>query len=1356
MTPTVTLQTAPSVTVSPVSGNPLQFDVTFVGASGDSVQPTLEVVNGVNLSGTPLAASDMASANVTPIKGPSPVFLVNNPDPTSAYSLIPQTYSRSNASVAMDSSGDFVITWDQAVPNSQNQGSVTDIEARRFHPVSFTSPANAQTGVQYVSGVQVPGIEAMANQFQVNTFTANSQSEPSIGMDAQGNFVIAYTGVGADLSAFNGIVAQKFNRDGDRVGNELEVNSTNFSSTDINYLPYVAMAQDGTFLITWTDTTDPGFVEGTPFVANVQAVVYSSTENVLVPQEGLGNGGAAPTASFDANDDYTVTYNVIADTDNNGTNSAGVYATEYQLFATGSTTTVANTLIRPEFRVNSANVNGGTTGNAYWPGDQYDGRAASDANGDLTIVYSGFGADVSDFTAASGQMMTLIAQEMTATNNSDLLQYLPGIAPTMYPLIPLSSNGNIDGEINEILIAMTDYGATASQIGRMRAILYNTMGLMDGEATGVLASTFDANPVTQGGTTTLQNGDILNATRSGNDEVNIIDINQTVAGGTFIIQLVNNELGLYQNITVPIATIGAVPNTVLDPVNTTKNILNALDSSKLVGINWPLPLNEGPVQVRYLGTGLAADEVAARLGTAWDVVAPFAPLGTVGDYFFEVTFQGEVHDTSVTIADAGGDTLVTASSNEQQTLYIPTASNGKFYLSIGGNLTTLMSSPGLTAAGLAGAIQSVTGAGTVACAYLGISNQAVNGVPTACYGYTINYVGTDAGKIEVVPGFVEAPVNPVSGLPQWNGVDGFVVENHQGGSTAAPAPMYAEEFAGGSGAASPYSGTLEVTPSIAMQPNGSYVAVWTQANEYTDGSISNTNLEFRQFNEAVNTVGPQVSGYLSLDGQYIEPNAQLLQPLQYIVVNFDEQMSASTVTNLSNWTLEQADGSPFSGGISQVYYGMNELQALEQSGQAAFSSASAIGTNQWQAVIVLNGNGNSGGTAPLGAGQWTLVASNGLHDYAGEPLGRNAWSTNGGPQSISLNIALPSGGETMINGDPSDVVNGGSGSSTTLAASSGNTVASDGNGDFVTVFGLDATAGSQTPGLYAKLYQESYSLSATGTRVANSPSSEQVINPATSLPWANNEILVTSNTTATQTSVGESADGDFVVTWSQNDGAAGGGWNVWARAYNATGAPRGPAFMVNSTTTDVQNSPAVALDAGGDFVVTWQSNNQDGSGYGIYARRYDSQGNALGGTNELQTLTFTGQPVGSFQLQWQASVTSPVQITPVIKYNGSTSTGATAVQAALAGFTDAFGNPLTVQVQATSLTQITIEFLGKQGSLFEPLLNVVNQSLGASPAGASITSAIAVAGARVSCGSTTPRPTTRSSPPWPWTPAASS
>src|SRR5262249_1500505 len=72
--------------------------------------------------------------------------------------------------------------------------------------------------------------------------------------------------------------------------------------------------------------------------------------------------------------------------------------------------------------------------------------------------------------------------------------------------------------------------------------------------------------------------------------------------------------------------------------------------------------------------------------------------------------------------------------------------------------------------------------------------------------------------------------------------------------------------------------------------------------------------------------------------------------------------------------------------------------------------------------------------------------------------------------------------------------------------------------------------------------------------------------------------------------------GDFLISFDNLD-------DVYAQRYSSDGTPLGSPFRANMHTTSVQWISAVAA-AGRTFVGTWESEDQDGSGYGIYARRY--------------------------------------------------------------------------------------------------------------------------------------------------------
>src|SRR6185295_2885408 len=95
------------------------------------------------------------------------------------------------------------------------------------------------------------------------------------------------------------------------------------------------------------------------------------------------------------------------------------------------------------------------------------------------------------------------------------------------------------------------------------------------------------------------------------------------------------------------------------------------------------------------------------------------------------------------------------------------------------------------------------------------------------------------------------------------------------------------------------------------------------------------------------------------------------------------------------------------------------------------------------------------------------------------------------------------------------------------------------------------------------------------------------------------------------------AAGDFVVLWQSYD-QDGDGMGIFGQRYAGDGTRLGDEFQVNEFTTGSQVTPAVAVDGAGNFVVVWQSDDygeggaQDGSYGGIFGRRYANDGTPLG------------------------------------------------------------------------------------------------------------------------------------------------
>jgi hypothetical protein len=127
-----------------------------------------------------------------------------------------------------------------------------------------------------------------------------------------------------------------------------------------------------------------------------------------------------------------------------------------------------------------------------------------------------------------------------------------------------------------------------------------------------------------------------------------------------------------------------------------------------------------------------------------------------------------------------------------------------------------------------------------------------------------------------------------------------------------------------------------------------------------------------------------------------------------------------------------------------------------------------------------------------------------------------------------------------------------------------------------------------------------------------------------------------------QAAVATNAAGDFVVVWQSLD-QDGDSWGIYAQRFDAAGGTVGSEFQVSSEVTGEQTSPAIAMADSGEFVVAWQSFGQDGSDWGIYAQRYDAGGVAQGGEFQVNTSTNQEQSSpsvamdadGDFSIAWQ-------------------------------------------------------------------------------------------------------------------------
>jgi hypothetical protein len=191
------------------------------------------------------------------------------------------TSDQTDSSVAMDDDGNFVVTWESYGQDGSNRG----IYVRRYNSLG----------------------EAQGSEFQVNTYTTNSQSNPSVAMDSDGDFVVTWRSYGQDGSGF-GIYGQRYNAMGVAQGSEFKVNT--YITNDQNF-PSVAMDSDGDFVVTWESRSQDGSYEGIygqryekPCAVAAGLLANSTSASSINLCQGTDDGLTFSASAASASDEY--------------------------------------------------------------------------------------------------------------------------------------------------------------------------------------------------------------------------------------------------------------------------------------------------------------------------------------------------------------------------------------------------------------------------------------------------------------------------------------------------------------------------------------------------------------------------------------------------------------------------------------------------------------------------------------------------------------------------------------------------------------------------------------------------------------------------------------------------------------------------------------------------------------------------------------------------------------------------------------------------------------------------------------------------------------------------------------------
>ncbi len=470
-------------------------------------------------------------------------------------------------------------------------------------------------------------------------------------------------------------------------------------------------------------------------------------------------------------------------------------------------------------------------------------------------------------------------------------------------------------------------------------------------------------------------------------------------------------------------------------------------------------------------------------------------------------------------------------------------------------------------------------------------------------------------------------------------------------------------------------------------------------------AVAGQNIYFRTFTESTDTAGPEVTDVLAPDGSVLNTTNPLYFDsggLKYMVLDFDEEMMAGdpttnpdSILNPANFILSR-NGAAIANGVVSVQYGMNKAYQV---------GLSPLPTNKWEAVLTLDANSLQSGNQALGTGVYTIQvrtpqaastqtsSTSGVRDRAGNPLNSNGNLSNGASFTRQFSVVV-SGVDNSTSQDPG--IGGGTAQNAHTYPESTRAVAVAPNGIQIAVWTATYTdsTGASYDRVYFRLYDDNGAPAALPLLVKdtlgnyiyaldsnNNPIVIANVAPVMAVTprYDNGEVGFTAadlsflNDNQRFATVACDGDGDFVVTWTNIDSATGNAGNadVYARHFNSMGLLKGvysdpatgkyvviadtlamidygDAFQVNDYTVRDQKWSKVAMDSQGDFIITWSSYNEEdsqgGTGFGVYAKRYNSSGSALGTEFRVNITTAGNQQNssvaladnGRFMIVWQS------------------------------------------------------------------------------------------------------------------------
>jgi hypothetical protein len=1156
--------------------------------------------------------------------------------------------------VALDSNGDFVVVWEGAgSPGNDNSG--RSIQGRHFNSAGT----------------------AQGDQFQVNSYTTNSQLDPAVAIDSDGDFVVVWESEGSasdDNSSFS-IQGQRYNQLGTAQGSQFQIN---VYTTNRQHAPEVAMDSNGEFAVIWSSNGSGG---NDSSVESVQGRTFDqhglpSAAEFQVNSLTNGNQGQVAVA-MDHDGDFVATWTGFGSLATD-TNSYSVQGKRFNRPDSG------------QFQVNTA-----TTLDQTYP------AVAMDSDGDFVVVWNSYDTPYGPQAAA----ITIQGQRYNSAGVPQGSQFLVGTSPYA-PAVAMDSDG-------DFVVIWTERSGDPTDYTNVYGQRYNSAGTAQGSTFQVNTYTTDSqdNPAVA-----MDNdGDFVVVWQSDRSNYGDTDANSiqgqrynssgAAQGGQF---QVNSYTTGHQSL--PVVAMDSNGRFVVVWTTYLESVGNDISGLSLQGR-------------RFDSNGLAqGSDFQVNTYTTRDQHQPAVALDADGD--FVVVWRNEGHLTEDTIqgqrfnsngAFQGGQFQInsyTTGHPAQPSVSID--NDGDFVVvwdsvDSSGDDTSIRSIQGqrFDAAGQAIANQFLVNSYTTSTQGIpavamdddgdftivwqsygsndsdsdGYSIQGKrfgDGLESGAYGQVntfttgdqqlpavaidsdgdfvvvwesdgSNYGDTDSFSIQGqrynAAGTAQGPqfqVNNLSSGDQrypsvamdssgdfvvvWESYGSFGdrIEGRRYNSNGSPQGDQFQVSSYG-----PYGNTLSA---VAMDSDGDFVVVWS--SYFSSGSDGDFSIQARRYNSAGTAQGVefQVNSYTT--GGQRNPAVAMDESGDFVIV----------------W---QSDGS----GGSDTDYLSIQGQRYNSTGTAQgsqFQVNSYTTDGQWEPAVALDSNGdfvvvwhsygspgnddsyysiqgrryNSLGTAQ--GSQFQINTATGAYQHnpavAMDSEGNFAVTWESGDAkgnddyaySIKGRVFNPSGLPLLTEFQVNQL---------TMVDQTRSAVAMDSDGDFVVAWQSEGSAGNDSDG--SSIQAGRFDLGQLDFQV-NTYTTGQQRNPAVAID----------------------SDGDFVIVW-QSEGSAGSDNSlnsIQARRFDSSGVALGSQFQVNSYTNNQQRNPVVAMDADGDFLIVWQSYgaNGDSSGYSIQGQRYNSAGAPQGSQFLVNSYTTSQQRYpavamdgnGNFVITWQSNGSS--------------------------------------------------------------------------------------------------------------------